>query len=307
MEEWKWREWILTCSEWTEINPELLEWEACPHSVLILSSHSSSSPGQGFHGELWGAPVAAGGDVILPGPALLTAPAWPPSHLAASAQEHPEQGAASCHRDWPELGRFGFNPQLQHALTAFLCCFLHLQLVSSSLPLSAFYDFGNWSGVAFSPSFTFYLSKGGECIPQMWCVGSAVSLWTGTLPFPGHLCFTPLDIQGHGRAFSPWSGFLNELNAALVKAWPWLTAHIILGSTFDQAESPGSCTGSSPRSPILLLTVLGMESQREQQMQLVTTCLGLETWEPPDRGLPEFHKPSAGLLGPLWTPCFLGM
>lgn len=74
--------------------------------------------------------------MILPGPALLTAPAWPPSHLAASAQEHPEQGAASCHRDCLELGRFGFNPQLQHALTGFLCYFLHLQLVSSSLSLS---------------------------------------------------------------------------------------------------------------------------------------------------------------------------
>lgn len=236
-----------------------------------------------------------------PGFATLTLCCLPTGAPGAGSQH---MQVASCHRNWLEFCRLGFNPQLQHRITAFLCWFLHLRLVSSSLPLSAFYDFGNWSGIVFSSSFTLHLSKGGECIPpQTWCVGSAGSLWTtapsqdacvllhwtdmgmGGVFFPLEVGFYPSWIQHSLRPDHDWQ-FIFSWAALLIRQ-----SH--LGAAL------GAATGVPSTHRLLLTRLMGIKSQREEQMEWVTTCLGLDTCEPPHRGFTtEFSW-----VQDCWAPC----
>lgn len=175
------------------------------HSLILLLLLLLTTPAQaGLHGELWGAPSPRGSrrgcDPAVP-QGCQDLPCSQGTADSPSLATPPQGSALSgfMARELTALCRFGFNPQLHHGLAGFLCWFLHLQLVSSSLPLSAFYDFGNWSGTAFSPSFTFHLSKGGECIPQVWDLLSACC----AQPLPRTFVFYSI-----GQTW-PWEGIFS--------------------------------------------------------------------------------------------------
>jgi len=164
-----WRERILTCNNWMEINPDLLEWKACPSCHPIPSLLTGSSELHCPEKHCWLLQ-------ILPLDAL---------QVASLLQEYPERGVSRCKwphacSNWLQFCRPGLNPQLQHGLMG--------SFIPVSSSNSTFYNFGNWSKLVFSPSFALHLFSMEEDVSCKRAVLDLLAAMAAGTPTPLWVC-----------------------------------------------------------------------------------------------------------------------